>query len=58
VEISGLWRILDGKDVSDLVSDSKLRGGSLHLCRLRIDRLAPVNKIELCTNVYKIYGVP
>jgi hypothetical protein len=26
--ISGLWRILDGKDESDLMSDSELRGGS------------------------------
>jgi hypothetical protein len=26
------------------------------LCRLRTDCLAPVNKIELCTDTYKIYG--
>jgi hypothetical protein len=26
--ISGLWRILDGKDESVLISDSKLQGGS------------------------------
>jgi hypothetical protein len=31
----GKWRILDGKDESDLMSDSELRGGSPHLCRLR-----------------------
>jgi hypothetical protein len=56
--ISGLWRILDGKDESGLMSDLELQGGSLRLCRLRTDRLAPVNKIELCTDAYKIYGGP
>jgi hypothetical protein len=33
-------------------------GGSPRLCRLRTDRLAPVNKIELCTDTYGIYGDP
>jgi hypothetical protein len=33
-------------------------GGSPRLCRLRTDRLALVNKIELCTDAYKIYGDP
>jgi hypothetical protein len=56
--ISGLWRILDGKDESGLMSDSELQGVSPRLCRLRTDRLAPVNKIELCTGAYGIYGVP
>jgi hypothetical protein len=56
--ISGLWRILDEKDESGLMSDSELRGGSPRLCQLRIDRLTPVNKIELCTDTYEIYGVP
>jgi hypothetical protein len=51
------WRILDGKVESGLMSDSELQGGSPHLCRLRTDRLAPVNKIELCTDTYGIYGV-
>jgi hypothetical protein len=44
------WRILDGKVESGLMSDSELQGGSLRLCRLRTDRLTPVNKIELCTD--------
>jgi hypothetical protein len=54
----GKWGILDGKVDSGLMSDSQLQGGSLCLCRLRTDRLAPVNKIELCTDAYEIYGVP
>jgi hypothetical protein len=33
-------------------------GGSPRLCRLSTDRLAPVNKIELCTVAYGIYGDP
>jgi hypothetical protein len=41
-----------------MMSDSELQGGSPHLCRLRTDRLAPVNKIELCTDGHRIYGVP
>jgi hypothetical protein len=53
---SGKWGILDGKVESGLMSDSELQGGSPRLCRLRTDRLAPVNKIELCTD--GIYGVP
>jgi hypothetical protein len=32
--------------------------GSPCLCRLRTNRLAPVNKIDLCTDVYDIYGDP
>jgi hypothetical protein len=53
----GKWEILDGKVESGLMSDSELQGGIPHLCRLRTDRLAPVNKIELCTDAYEIYGV-
>jgi hypothetical protein len=34
------------------------KGGTPLLCRLRTDRLAPVNKIELCTDAYGIYGDP
>jgi hypothetical protein len=49
---------MDGKVESGLMSDSELQGGSPRLCRLRTDRLAPVNKIELCTDTYEIYGVP
>jgi hypothetical protein len=33
-------------------------GGSLHLCPLGTDRLALVNKIELCSDEYRIYGDP
>jgi hypothetical protein len=38
------------------MSDSELQGGSPRLCRLRTDRLAPVNKIELCTDAYGFMG--
>jgi hypothetical protein len=34
----------------------RFEGGSLRLCPLRTDRLVPVNKIELCTCTYGIYG--
>jgi hypothetical protein len=34
------------------------KGGSPCLYRLRIDHLTLVNKIELCTSVYNIYGDP
>jgi hypothetical protein len=54
----GKQRILDEKVESGLMSDSERQGGSPRLCRLRTDRLAPVNKIELCTNAYGICGVP
>jgi hypothetical protein len=53
----GKWRILDGKVESGLMSDLELRGGSPHLCRLMTDHLALVNKIELCTDAYRIYEV-
>jgi hypothetical protein len=33
-------------------------GGSPRLCQLSTNRLAPVNKIELCTDAYGIYGDP
>jgi hypothetical protein len=42
----GLWRILDGKVESGLISDSELRGGSPHPCQLRTDCLAPVSKFD------------
>jgi hypothetical protein len=48
--IRGMWRLLDGKVESDLMSDSELRGGSPCPCRLRTDRLAPVDKFEMCTD--------
>jgi hypothetical protein len=54
----GKWGILDGKVESGLMSDLELQCGSPHLCRLRTDRLTPVNKIVLCTDTYGIYGVP
>jgi hypothetical protein len=47
--IRGMWRFLDGKVESGLMSDSELRGGSPHPCRLRTDRMVPVNKLEMCT---------
>jgi ferredoxin-thioredoxin reductase catalytic subunit len=55
--IRGLWRLLDGKVESGLMSDSELRGGSPCPCRLRTDRLAPVDMFEMCTDTYGIYGV-
>jgi hypothetical protein len=48
--IRGLWRLLDGKVESGLMSDSELRGGSPRPCRLRTDRLAPLDKFEMCTD--------
>jgi hypothetical protein len=54
----GKWRILDGKVESGLMSDSELQCGSPHFCRLITDRLALVNKIELCTDAYELYGIP
>jgi hypothetical protein len=42
----GLWRILDRKGESGLMSDSELRDGSPHRCRLRTDRLTPVGKFD------------
>jgi hypothetical protein len=42
--IRGVWRILEGKDESELFSCSELRGGSPRLSRLRTDHLAPVSK--------------
>jgi hypothetical protein len=33
-------------------------GGSPRLCQLRTNHLALVNKIELCTDAYEIYGDP
>jgi hypothetical protein len=50
------WGIPDGKVKSGLFLYSELQGGSLHLCQLRTDHLAPVNKIELCTDTYGISG--
>jgi hypothetical protein len=35
------WGILDGKDESGLMSDSKLQGGSPRLCRLRTASVVP-----------------
>jgi hypothetical protein len=45
--IRGLWRILDGKVESGLMSDLELQSGSPPPpCRLRIDRLAPMRKFD------------
>jgi hypothetical protein len=53
----GKWRILDGMIESGPMSDLELQGGSPRLCQLMTDRLAPLKKIELCTDAYGIYGV-
>jgi hypothetical protein len=47
-------RILYEKVASGLMLDSELQGGSPRLCQLRTDRLAPINKIELCTDAYEL----
>jgi hypothetical protein len=44
--IRGMWRILDGKVESGLMSNSELHGGSSCSCRLRTDRLALMNKFD------------
>jgi hypothetical protein len=54
----GKWGILDGKVESGLMLDSELQDGSPCLCQLRTDHMASVNKTELCTDAYRIYGVP
>jgi hypothetical protein len=54
----GMWGILDGKIESGLMSDLELQSISPRLYRLRNDCLALVNKNELCTDAYEIYGVP
>jgi hypothetical protein len=48
--IRGLWRLLDRNVESGLMSDSELRVGSPRQCRLRTNRLAPVDKFEMCTD--------
>jgi hypothetical protein len=48
--IRGLWRLLDGKVESGLMLDSELRGGSPHPCRLGTNRLASVDKFQMCTD--------
>jgi hypothetical protein len=52
--IRGMWRLLDEKVESGLMSDSELRAGSPRPCQLRIDRLALVDKIEMCTDACEI----
>jgi hypothetical protein len=42
-QLEGKWRILDGKVESGLMLDSELQGGSPRLCRVRTDRLAPLD---------------
>jgi hypothetical protein len=37
----GKWEILDEKDESGLMSDSKLQGGKPRLCRLRTASVVP-----------------
>jgi hypothetical protein len=52
VENTG-WKVESG-----LMPYSELQGCSPRLCQLMTDRLAPVNKIELCNDAYGIYGIP
>jgi hypothetical protein len=40
------------------MSDSELRGVTPRPCRLRTDRLAPVNKFEMCTDACRILWGP
>jgi hypothetical protein len=53
-----LWRLLDGKVESGLMSNSELRCGSPHPCRLRTDHLASVDKFEMCTDACGILWGP
>jgi hypothetical protein len=41
-----------------MMSDSELRGGSSRPCQLRTDRLAPVDKFEVCTDACGILWGP
>jgi hypothetical protein len=54
--IRGLWRILDGKVDSSLISYSELRGGSTRPCRLRTDCLAPVSKFDYVVTHTRFMG--
>jgi hypothetical protein len=56
--IRGLWRLLDGKVESGLISDLKLRGDNPRPYRLRTDHLALVDKFEMCTDAYGIIWGP
>jgi hypothetical protein len=56
--IREMWRLLDGKVESGLMSDLEFQGGSPHLCWLRTGRLGPVNKFEMCTDAYGILWGP
>jgi hypothetical protein len=56
--IRGMWRLLDGKVESGLMSDSELCGGSPRPCLLRTDHLAPVNKFEMCIDECRILWGP
>jgi hypothetical protein len=47
-----------GRKGSGLIWNSELQGGSPRLCWLRIDRLALVSKLELCTGAYRILWGP
>jgi hypothetical protein len=46
----GLWRLLDRKVESGMMSDSELQGGCPRPCQLRTNRLAPVDKFEMWTD--------
>jgi hypothetical protein len=53
------WGILDGKDESGLMSDSKLQGGSPPPVSIKdyVGCALFATSIELCTDAYEIYGV-
>jgi hypothetical protein len=51
-----MWRILDENDKSELFSCLELRGGSLHLYRLRTDRLALVSKFDYVLTRMRFMG--
>jgi hypothetical protein len=53
-----MWRLLDGKVESGLMSDLDLLGGSPHSCRLRTGCLAPMDKFEMCTDSCRILWGP
>jgi hypothetical protein len=56
--IIGMWRLLDGKVESGLMSGSELRGGGPRPCQLRTNRLAPVDKFGMCTDACRILWGP
>jgi hypothetical protein len=56
--IRRLWRLLYGKVESGLMSNLELQGGSPRPCQLRTDRLAPMDKFEMCIDACRILWGP